>query len=289
VWRPYSAVRPSSRHDTRDSARFPWVGRKAVIPADRANSWAVRRLFHAQRSPRASPPGQDPGRSARRTSPRWRLADLQRPNLAQRPSREPYGRIRADSAIASHAIEADPCVGPARDRPTRVFRPARTFSRWSLCRIEGAQAGARAAASCPFGPWRRAATATNRNVSEAVCKPSSVPARRRSVEPGMAIHLRPPIARRLVRPTRGLGSAPLPRRRSPADGLRPPIWPCSGWSLPRFTPSTDQKAGRRHRHCGTGPRLTADGCYPPPCAAELGLSSRRPGRPDRRATIRPPR
>src|SRR5215213_6739926 len=29
----------------------------------------------------------------------------------------------------------------------------------------------------------------------------------------MAIHLRPPVARRLVRPTRGLGSAPLPASR----------------------------------------------------------------------------
>jgi hypothetical protein len=57
-------------------------------------------------------------------------------------------------------------------------------------------------------------------------------------------------------------------------GLRPPIRPCSGWSLPRFTPPADPKAGRRHRHCGTGPRLTTDGRYPPPCAEELGLSSR---------------
>ena len=31
----------------------------------------------------------------------------------------------------------------------------------------------------------------------------------------------------------------------------------------------------RHRHCGTGPRLATDGRYPPPCAEELGLSSRR--------------
>src|SRR5258706_13198968 len=53
----------------------------------------------------------------------------------------------------------------------------------------------------------------------------------------MAIHLRPPVTRRLLRPTRGLGSAPLPRRVAP-HGLRPPIWPCSGWSLPRFTPSS---------------------------------------------------
>ncbi len=61
-------------------------------------------------------------------------------------------------------------------------------------------------------------------------------------------------------------------------GLRPPIWPCSGWSLPRFTPAP----GGRHRHCGTGPRLAADGRYPPPCAGELGLSSRRPvARPTR--------
>ena len=57
----------------------------------------------------------------------------------------------------------------------------------------------------------------------------------------MAIHLGPPVARRLMRPTRGLGSAPLPRRRSPAGGLRPPIWPCSGWSLPRFTPPTGRR------------------------------------------------
>jgi hypothetical protein len=106
-------------------------------------------------------------------------------------------------------------------------------------------------------------------VSEAVCTPSSVP--RFLAE--MAIHLRPPVARRLMRPTRGLGSAPLPHRRSPADGLRPPIWPCSGWSLP-VSLRTPTCAGIRHRHCGTGPRLTAGGRYPPPCAAELGLSSR---------------
>jgi len=31
----------------------------------------------------------------------------------------------------------------------------------------------------------------------------------------------------------------------------------------------------RHRHCGAGPRLSADGSYPLPRAVELGLSSRR--------------
>src|SRR4029078_3918792 len=51
----------------------------------------------------------------------------------------------------------------------------------------------------------------------------------------MAIHLGPPVARRLLRPTRGLGSAPLP-----AGSLRrwpPPIWPCSGSSFPRVSPA----------------------------------------------------
>jgi len=40
----------------------------------------------------------------------------------------------------------------------------------------------------------------------------------------MAIHLGPPVTRRLMRPTRGLGSAPIPGE----PGGRPPIWPCSG-------------------------------------------------------------
>ena len=53
-------------------------------------------------------------------------------------------------------------------------------------------------------------------------------------------------------------------------------------------------AAARHRHCGTGPRLTADGRYPLPCAAELGLSSRpsrgcprRGSRPSDRLADRP--
>ena len=125
-------------------------------------------------------------------------------------------------------------------------------------------------------------TSARRSVSRVLSRPPRGGA-------GMAIHLGPPVARRLMRPTRGLGSAPLPRRRLPVRGLRPPIWPCSGWSLP-VSLRSPACAVDRHRHCGTGPRLTADGRYPPPCAAELGLSSRPDGSPRRRrATIRPPR
>ncbi len=58
--------------------------------------------------------------------------------------------------------------------------------------------------------------------------------------------------------------------------------------MPRFTPI--RLAPERHRHCGAGPRLTADGRYPLPCAEELGLSSRRCGlASDGRAAIRSPR
>ena len=110
------------------------------------------------------------------------------------------------------------------------------------------------------------------SVSEAVCKPSSVPdalRRRGDGHPSGAAgrptaHAADPRA----------GQRTSPPRRLPVDGLRPPIWPCSGWSLPVSLRSA-ACAAVRHRHCGTGPRLTAGGRYPPPCAAELGLSSRR--------------
>src|SRR4051794_40217336 len=82
---------------------------------------------------------------------------------------------------------------------------------------------------CPFG-----VTSARPSVSRVLS--------RRLAPSRMAIHLGPPVARQLMRPTRGLGSAPLPRRVAP-HGLRPPIWPCSGWSLPRFTPPSARAAG----------------------------------------------
>jgi hypothetical protein len=42
----------------------------------------------------------------------------------------------------------------------------------------------------------------------------------------------------------------------------------------RFT-QPDRLPDLPARLCGTGPRLTADGSYPLPCVAELGLSSYR--------------
>ncbi len=86
------------------------------------------------------------------------------------------------------------------------------------------------------------------------------------------------VAHRLKRPTRGLGRAALEH---------PLIWPCSGWGLPSqpghpgcwcaltapFHPYPDS-AGR-FVFCGTFPRVTPGGRYPPPCPVEPGLSSRR--------------
>src|SRR5690242_4487902 len=51
----------------------------------------------------------------------------------------------------------------------------------------------------------------------------------------MAIHLRPPVTRRLLRPTRGLGSAPLPPRRLPAAGA-PSYLALLRVEFARFTP-----------------------------------------------------
>src|SRR4051812_30037992 len=64
-----------------------------------------------------------------------------------------------------------------------------------------------------------------------------------------------------------------------------PVWPCSGWGLPSraghparwwsltppFHPYRD--LSRRSVLCGTFPRVTPGGRYPPPCPVESGLSS----------------
>jgi hypothetical protein len=79
-----------------------------------------------------------------------------------------------------------------------------------------------------------------------------------------------------------------------------PVWPCSWWGLPSqvghptcwcaltapFHPYRTRQVNseicspltwraRRFAFCCTIPSLAAGGCYPPPCPAEPGLSSRR--------------
>ena len=95
-----------------------------------------------------------------------------------------------------------------------------------------------------------------------------------------------------MRPTRRLGRAAL--MTSAQDRLAvDPFWPCSGWGLPSrpghpgrwwsLTPPFHPCPGEPGRSvfCGTFPRVTPGGCYPPPRPSESGLSSTvsRRGRP----------
>ena len=77
------------------------------------------------------------------------------------------------------------------------------------------------------------------------------------------------------------------QRTSPPTGCPARVAP-SYLALHRVELAAFHSGRSRHRHCGAGPRLAADGCCPLPCAAVLGLSSRR-RLPDGRATIQPPR
>ena len=73
-----------------------------------------------------------------------------------------------------------------------------------------------------------------------------------------------------VRPTRELSE---PRRAACA--------PLFGLAPARACRVSLLRRSRRHRHCGAGPRLTADGRYPLTCSMELGLSSDAAFRPMR--------
>ena len=163
----------------------------------------------------------------------WRLSVL------QGRARMPVGAVRG------HPVAAVGAAGPGPDR-----RSERFVAIHSGC---GAT-----------GPGR-----ANRvqSASETVCKPSPVP----------------PLARRRRSSIWDRGY-PRPRAADPRTERRRPTHarpgaPCRSSylalhrvELARFTRSSG-RAARPIRHCGAGPRLTADGCYPLPCVGELGLSS----------------
>jgi len=123
------------------------------------------------------------------------------------------------------------------------------------------------------------------DASEATCKPSSVP----------------PLSRR-GRSSIWDAGCPAPRAADPRAGRRTPsetrrsgsriallFGLAPGRACP-FHPAQPAFADLPVRHCGAGPRLTADGCYPLPCVEELGLSScRQRVAPTWHATIRSPR
>ena len=112
------------------------------------------------------------------------------------------------------------------------------------------------------GPAECRAATGGEAASEAACKPSSVPRKRGDGHPSRA-----PVTRRLLRPTRERGDAPLVRLTP--HGLS--YLALHQVELARFTRRRPEPPPTRL--CGAGPRLSADGSYPLPCVAVLGLSS----------------
>jgi hypothetical protein len=120
-----------------------------------------------------------------------------------------------------------------------------------------------------------------------VCKPSSVPvdAGRRPV---MVIHLGPSVARRLMRPTRGLGSAPLPCAGHPAP-VAPSYLALLQVEFARFTPPPDTRSGDGIVTVALVLVSRRTGVTRHPALWSSDFPHGEPGCPGRRATIRPPR
>ncbi len=143
---------------------------------------------------------------------------------------------------------------PSPGVPDRRSRRRRAAIRWAHGRP-----GAVSERSRVLG---RLVSAGGQAASEAACKPSSVPRKRGDGHPSRA-----PVTRHLMRPTRERGDAPLVRLTP--HGLS--YLALHQVELARFTRPRPKPPPTRL--CGAGPRLTADGCYPLPCVAVLGLSS----------------
>ncbi len=76
-----------------------------------------------------------------------------------------------------------------------------------------------------------------------------------------------------------------PSRASPTGHLEALLFGLAPGRACPFHPARPTEVDLPVRHCGAGPRLSADGSYPLPCVAELGLSSCCPGSP--RSDTRP--
>ena len=211
---------------------------------------------------------------------------------ARAPSPKPSARAHLQSRAPVPISKAERTSVPKRQSgANKGSRPLDVAS--SREAVKRRQAQAKRAGPRPAGQstssWRHQApcpaTPGTDHASEATCKPSSVPP---LYAAGTVIHL----GRRLPGASSGRPEGEAthsfrdPPKRAPIAllfGLAP------GRACP-FHPAQPACAGLPVRHCGAGPRLTADGCYPLPCVAELGLSScRQRVSPTWHATIRSPR
>ncbi len=140
-------------------------------------------------------------------------------------------------------------------------------------------------------------TTDRRQEDEPGDKPDPVPDR--LTGPGAAIPLETPLPAPSSRPQLLVEQGPAVAAYPGARAGNPrtlPVWPCSGWGLPSragrparwwsLTPpfhpyrASARTAARRSVLCGTVPRVTPGGCYPPPCPVESGLSSAGGAPPD---------
>jgi hypothetical protein len=143
------------------------------------------------------------------------------------------------------------------------------------------------------GPYPRNGSAPGITASqsyvrdELACKPDSVhPDIRAGDHPSRTV-----VADGLVRSTRELGRAALERSLSdlaPGGVCRAArVTPDAGGLLHRRFTLAGRRSTRRSAFCGTVPRVTPGGRYPPPCPVESGLSSAEPEGSD--AAARPAR
>lgn len=122
---------------------------------------------------------------------------------------------------------------------------------------------------------------------EPACTPGSVSRAARAGRGG-GHPSRTAVADSLVRSTRGLGRAALKHPRTAPRGADPDLAPGGVYLAGRVTPVaggllhhrftlTRRRSGGRSVFCGTVPRVTPGGRYPPPCSVEPGRSSAGPG------------
>ena len=133
--------------------------------------------------------------------------------------------------------------------------------------------------------WSCGRAGSGKCVSEAVCTPSSVTTACAVADghPSEAAGYPTALA---ADPRAGQRTSPPS---SCLDGLRPPIWPCSGWSLPRFTPSTAcAAAGIVTVALVLVSRRTGVTRHPALRSSDVPHAANGVA-PDRRAAIRPPR
>ncbi len=198
-----------------------------------------------------------PARRSAADGPRW-------PPSGPRTA-EPRGhRATITSRVASPAEKRPGDPGCPQDSPA-VTPTADDRSR----QHDGA---ARAITFSPPQQPKVAASPGWAGADESTCTPGSVPAEAGGGHPSTTY-----VAARLQRSTRKLGRAALKRFLSdlaPGGVYRaaPVAWGAGGLLHHRFTLTADSRR-RRSAFCGTIPRVTPGGRYPPPCPVEPGRSS----------------